>query len=56
MVIFFLLTQRAKKRDNYCDSNRWDNFKESNQEKKQRTDTINEAKKIRSDHFTRSNK
>ena len=32
------------------------NFRESNQEKKQRTDTINEAKKIKSDNFTRGNR
>ena len=33
-----------------------DNFRESNKEKKQRADTINEAKKIKSDSFTRSNR
>ena len=30
--------------------------KESNQEKKQRTDTINEAKKMKSDIFTRGDR
>ena len=31
-------------------------MRESNKEKKQRNDTINEAKKIKSDNFTKSNK
>ena len=30
--------------------------RKSNQEKKQRTDTLNEAKNIKSDNFTRSNR
>ena len=33
-----------------------DNFRESNQEKKQRTNTINQAKKINSNYFTRGNR
>ena len=32
------------------------NFRESNLEKKQRTDDINEAMKIKSDNFARSNR
>ena len=33
-----------------------DNFKEKNQEEKQRTDTINEAKNMKSDIFTRGDR
>ena len=33
-----------------------DIFKESNQEKKRRTDTINEAKNMKSDIFTRGDR
>ena len=33
-----------------------DNFRENNHKKKQRTDNINEAKKIKSNNFTRGNR
>ena len=48
----------ATKNDNYHYHDSWksDNFRMSNQEKKQRTDTINEAKNIKSDTFKRSNR
>ena len=57
MVIFPLSPLRAGTSDNYCYRDSWnsDNFSESNQEKKQRTDTINKAKKIKSVMFTRDN-
>ena len=54
MFIFSLSPLIARK--DYRDSLQSDNFRESNQEKKQRTDTINEAKKIKSDNFTRGNR
>ena len=44
MVIFLLLPLRGRESDN---------FRESNEVKEQRTDTINEAKKIKSDNSTR---
>ena len=40
----------------YCDSWESDNFKLRNQELKQRTDTKNDVKKIKSVKFTRSNR
>ena len=47
----------ARNNDNYCNRNssKSDNFRESNNEKKQRADTKNETKKIKSDNFIRSN-
>ena len=42
-------------RYNIC-SIKSDSFKEINQEKKQRSDTKNEAKTIQSDNFTESNR
>ena len=47
---------RAIKSNNYWYSWKRENFRESNEEKKERTDTINEAKKIKSDNFTRSHR
>ena len=43
----------ARKSDNNCyrKSLKSDNFRKSNQEKKQRTDTVSEAKKIKSYNF-----
>ena len=41
---------------NYCDSWKSNNFRESNHKKKQRTDTINEAKKIKSDNLAMGNR
>ena len=50
----------ASKHDNYCNCycNSWksDNLRERDQENKQRTDTINEVKKIKSFNFTRGNR
>ena len=43
---------KAIAKSNYRDSWKGGNFKESNQEKKQRADTKNKAKRIKSDHFT----
>ena len=40
----------------YDDSWKTNHFRESNQEKNKRTDTINEAKKIKSNNFTRINR
>ena len=40
----------------YCNSWKSDNFRGSNQERKLRTNTINEAKKIESNNFTRGNR
>ena len=45
-IIFSLLRVKKSLRD----------FRESNQENKQRNDAINKAKKIKSDNFTRSNR
>ena len=58
MVIFLLSALRARKSDNYCYCNSCEsyNFKESKQEKKQRTDTIYDAKNIKRDNFIRSNR
>ena len=57
MVMFMLLPLSAKKIDNYryrdiLESNI---FRGSNQEMRQRTYTLNEAKKIKIDNFTRGN-
>ena len=49
------LSARKSNNYRYCDSWKCDNFRDSNQEKKQRTDTINEVMKIKSDNFTISN-
>ena len=53
MDILTLLPLSARKSDNYCICNSLesDNFRESNQEKKQRIDTKNEANKIKSNTF-----
>ena len=50
MVIVSLSPLRARISDNYRYRDSW---KSDDQEKKQRTDTINESKKIKSDNFTR---
>ena len=58
MVIFSLSPLRARKSDNYryCDSWKSDNFRKRAIKKKQITDTQKDAKGIKSDNFTRSNR
>ena len=58
MVIFSLSPLRARKSDNYCyrDSLKSDNFRERAIKKKQKTDTKKDAKRIKSDNFTRGNR
>ena len=59
MEIFSLSPLRARKNDNYHYRDSWncDNFREiSIKKKKQRTDTKKDAKRIRSDNFTWSNR
>ena len=51
-TLFSLSSLRARKSDNYRDS---DNFRERAIKNKQRTDTKKDAKRIKSDNFTRSN-
>ena len=45
LLLFLKSPQRARNRDNYHDNRKSDNFKKRNQEKKQRTDTKEKAKK-----------
>ena len=52
---FTILKALAKSNGNLF-ARKIDIFRESNQEKKQRSDTMNEAKKIKSDNFKMSNK
>ena len=55
---YVLSTLRARKSDIYRYRNSWknDNYRETNKAKKQRTITKNEAKKIKNDNFTKSNR
>ena len=57
-VILSLSPLRAKKTNNYryCDSWKSDNFRKEANKKKQRTDTKKDAKRIKSDNFTRGNR
>ena len=50
--MFLLLPLRARKSDNYHYCDIW----KSDQENNLRTDTINEANKIKSNNFTRDNR
>ena len=52
MVIFSLSPLRVRKGDNY----RYRSSKREPSKKKQRTDTKKDAKRIKSDNFTRSNR
>ena len=58
MVILWLSPLRARKSDNYRYRDSWksDNFRERAIKKKQRTDTNKDAKRIKSDNFTSSNR
>ena len=49
MEIISLFPPRARKSNNYCYLDGWniDNFRQRNQEKKQRTDNKNDAKNIK---------
>ena len=57
-VILSLSPLKARKSDNYryLDSWKSDNFRKEAMKKKQRTDTKKDAKRIKSDYFTRSNR
>ena len=58
MVILSLSPLRVRKSNNYRYRDSWkiDNFNNEVIIKKQRTDTKKDAKRIKSDNFTRSNK
>ena len=58
MVIISLSALRARKSNNYCYCNSWKaiTLERKLSKKKQRTDTKKNAKRIKSDNFTNSNR